>query len=64
MAFADSKNNPLLADKEPNCSPENDWRVWTECPNLKEVEDGNMNGEWYKCEKCGRLEFADYDEMR
>jgi len=61
MAFAGSEDNPELGEE--NC-PDN-WRVWVHCPNLKRWDgDTDMSGEWYKCEKCGRIEFADYDEMR
>jgi hypothetical protein len=65
MAFYDWGNKPELADLEPNCTPENNWRVWVHCPNLKHIKnDTDPNGEWYKCKKCGRIEFADYDETR
>lgn len=61
MAFAGSKDDPEIGKE--TC-PEN-WRVWVHCPNLKPMEnDADMSGDWYKCEKCGRMEFADYDEMR
>jgi len=61
MAFVDNIDDPKLG-KEP-CP--NDWRVWIHCPNLKHVDnDTDMNGEWHKCAKCGRMEYADYDEMR
>lgn len=65
MAFLDWEEKPELADKEPNCSPENNWREWVHCPNMKRKEgDTDMTGEWYECKKCGRIEFADYEDMK
>ena len=61
MAFVDRQNDPTLGKE--TCP--DDWRVWVNCPNLKRMKDDHtLDGEWYKCEKCGRTEYADYEEMR
>lgn len=64
MAFLDWENNPELADKDPSCSPDDNWRVWVHCPNLKPKEnDRDMSGEHFVCKKCGRTEIFDYDSV-
>ena len=34
------------------------------CKHCKEVPSTSMDGERYKCEKCGDTYYLDYDEMR
>lgn len=34
------------------------------CPNLKEMDPLNMDGETYDCEVCGEHFYLDYEEMR
>ncbi len=37
---------------------------WTpQCPNLQEI-GGGMDGERYRCKKCGYSYFLDYEDMR
>lgn len=44
------------------CQPEKYSR--NPCPNLKETDLKNMEGETYECKVCGEYIFLDYDEMR
>ncbi len=60
MAFVGSEDDPSVGI----VACPSDWRVWVNCPNLKHVDgETDMSGEWYKCEKCGRIEFASYEDM-
>lgn len=43
----------------PECTVDKDSR----CPFLKEV-GGGMDGERYRCDRCGESYFLDYEEMR
>lgn len=38
------------------------WKM--KCPNLKELDPTNMEGETYSCEVCGEYIYLDYEEMR
>ena len=46
---------------EQKCSVDKFWYVF--CPN-KIDDGGGIDGEWYKCSKCDRRWYLDYDEMR
>lgn len=36
-----------------------------DCPNMKrDPDDRDMDSEHYICEKCGKRDWLDYDEMR
>lgn len=48
----------MTAKKEPVCTP-----GAATCPNMKLTYDG-MDGERYRCSKCGYSYFLDYEEMR
>lgn len=34
------------------------------CAHCKEVQNGDMRGERYRCERCGDTYYLDYEEMR
>lgn len=38
------------------------WKM--KCPNLKETDPKNMEGETYQCAVCGEYVYLDYEEMR
>lgn len=54
-------NEDKALGNEPCTTARRSWQ----CPNMKPLEgDTDMNFEHYRCEKCGRRESLDYDEMR
>ena len=58
--MSDRKGNP---DKQPKeCRELGSYKM--ACPNLKEIDLKNMNGETYDCAVCGEHFYLDYDEMR
>ena len=64
MAFEGHKNNPNLTIEDCKASKDN-WRVWATCQNLKyDDKCTSMSHETYRCAICGRVEYADYDDMR
>jgi acetyl-CoA carboxylase beta subunit len=35
-----------------------------DCENWGSLSCDSFEGEWYKCPKCGKMIFLDYEEMR
>jgi hypothetical protein len=50
------------AKQPPECKTLGRWKM--KCPNLKEMDPKNMEGETYSCEVCGEYVYLDYEEMR
>jgi hypothetical protein len=65
MSFAGHGNGN--DDRDPNlvCAKDANWRLWIHCQNLTmDKNDISFDSERYVCEKCGRVEYAYYDEMQ
>ena len=64
MPFIDNKPNKDLTI-EACIASDKDWRIWINCPNMyHDPKDTCGDSERYICDKCNRVQYAYYDDMR